>query len=97
MKTVNVLARIDALLDLAFENMGREGKLNEHAVHFGIGVEDVDAIEQFAFGGLGGKSDDFADDARVAAGFFLVVHVDFARRIVADEHDRQARPRPVSR
>ena len=63
-------------------------------MHGGVGVQLVDQLEQIGLAGLGRQSDDVAVHAGRSDGVLLVADVDPARRVVADQHDRQPRDDP---
>ena len=63
----------------------------------GIGVEPVDQRAQFALAGVGGQVVVEGMDADLLAGLALVAHVHRRSRIVADQHDGQARARLARR
>ena len=55
METVHVFLRVDALQNgLAVDVFGQR-QLHQNAVHFRVGVQTVNQIQQFGFAGGGGQ------------------------------------------
>ena len=73
-----------------------QGHLHEDGVDALLLVQLIDDGEQFGGGDGDGRRVLLAVDAQVVAGFDLVADVDLAGRVLADEHDGQAR-RPFER
>ncbi len=93
METVHVLARVDAVDQPAGVGNARQRQLHQDAVDLGIGIESVDQRQQLGFAGAGRQVVVERLDADLFRRAALVAHVDGGRRIAADQHHRQARPR----
>ena len=91
MESVHVLGGVDRVQHLLAVDLLRQRKLHQDAVHRRIGVELFDQRQHLALRRVLGK----LVIERAHAGFDrllrLVAHVDGARRILADQHDREAR------
>ncbi len=90
MEAVDVLGGIDRLDHLEGGDVLRQRQLNEDAVDRGVGVEALDDREQVMFRGFLGKHMLEGAHAGLDRTLALGLHIDPARRIVADEHDREA-------
>jgi hypothetical protein len=94
MKTVDVLVGADAADHLVGVDVLRQRHLHENAVHCVVGVEPIDVVDQLRVRRLGWQPDGDAVHPRLERRLPLRSNVDGARRIVADEHDCQARAHP---
>ena len=75
----------------------RQRQLHEDAVDRWVGVEPVDQRQQIGLAGVGGQAVLEALHPGLDRRLALVADIDLARRILADQHDRQARARGRSR
>ena len=91
MQPIDILARIDRFDDAGGVDLARERQLHEDAVDLVIGVEALDEREKLRQARGGGELVLEGAHARFDRLARLVGHIDAARRIVADEHDRKAR------
>ena len=95
MEAVDVLVRIDRRDDLLRIDLIRQRQLDQDAVDGGISVEARDQREQIGFARHLRQA--VIETSHTGAGghLHLAADVAFARRIVADEHDREARHDPA--
>ena len=91
MKAVDVLVRRDRLQDPRRIDVLGQRQLHENAVHGGIGVERLDEREQLRFARLGRQRVLDRMEAASPGRPALAGDVGLARRMVADQNDRQAR------
>ena len=89
MKAVDVLGRIDGGDHLLRVDLRRQRELHQDAVHGRIGVEPADQREQLGLGR--GRRQPMIERPHAAADghLHLAADIDLARRIVADQHDRE--------
>ena len=85
------LAGSIAAMTASESRCGRQRKLDEDAVDRVVRVQLGDELHQLVLGRLLGQDMLEADHADLARGLALAAHVDAARRVVADEDDREAR------
>ena len=88
---VNVLVGRDGVDDVLLVDMLGQGKLDDEAVDFGVGVEKVDGAEQLLLGDGLREAVDGGDESDLVAGFFLVGHVGLAGTVVAYDDRGQMR------
>ncbi len=89
-ETVDILFRGDRLDDLVAVDVRRQRQLHQNAVDTRIAVQFVDARQQIGFRQIGRIAVERRAEAVVIARFDLIAHIDFAGRIVADQHDGEA-------
>ena len=90
MEGINVLLGIDAVDDLVFVYMLRQGELNEYAVHRRIGVKLIDLCKERILVGIGGHSDLKGGYTHLKAALMLISYVNCGCRIVTDEDHRKS-------
>ena len=91
MKAVDILGRRDGLDHLARVDLRRQRQLHQDAMHGRVLVQPLDQLQQLGFGR---RRRQFVERrAHIGRGGLggLAAHIDFARRIVADEHHGQPR------
>ena len=91
MEAVDILRGVDRFKNLFRIDLRRQRELHEDSVDIVARVEILDQFEEFVRGNRGGRRDVEAGEAELAAGRDFAVHVDFRRRVVADEHGCKAR------
>ena len=91
MEAVDVLLRVDRLEHPRRTDVPGQRQLHQNAVHRRIGVERLDEREQFGFARLGGERVLHRMKAAALGGSALAGDIGLARRVFADEHDREAR------
>ena len=89
-KAVHVLGRDDRVEHPLAVDVLRQRELHQEAVDPGIGVEPLDHREQLGLGASLGQADGLRVHPRLVARLALGLHVDLARRVLADDHHRQA-------
>ena len=91
MERVHVLLRINGVDDRLLGNMLRHRHLAQDARNCRALVQLCNQTEQFLLRGLFGKRVLLAVKAALLAGALLIADVNLARRIVADDNNRQTR------
>ena len=76
-------------------NLGRQWQLDQNAVNFVVVIELGDQLQQFFFGRRGAQSMQPAFDPHPLAGRTLILHINRAGRIFADENRGERRLLPV--
>ncbi len=90
MEAVHILRRIDGGNDLLRVDLLGERQLDQNTAHVLVGIERGDAIEQLCFAGRCRELAIEGAHARFRDGLGFVADIDFARRIISDQHDRDA-------
>lgn len=85
-KSVNVLFRRNCVYNRFFVNMLRQRKLNQYSVDFAVAVKTLNQRFKLLFGGVFRKCVFFGMNPDVLASLFLVVDVNSACRVVADNY-----------
>ena len=88
-EAVDVLPRIEQLQHRFRVDMPRQGKLDQDPVHRLVRVESAQERRELLLGRARGKPVDERVHSRLPRLLALVAHVDLARGILADEHDRE--------
>ena len=91
MQTIDILCRIDGVDDGLCVQALRQRQLHQNAMHARIGIELCDQRQQI---GLRRVRSELVLERRHARGFGLlrlVAHVDFGGRVIAHQHNREAR------
>ncbi len=78
-------------------DLRRQRQLHEDAVHLRVGVEACHERQHLGLARRGRQRVIEGAHARLESLAPLVAHVDAARRMVADEHDGEARNAPLPR
>ena len=87
MKCVNILAVVNCKQHLFTVNSFRQRKLNQNPVYVAAFVKRIYQRKQFFLGCAFGKSVLLGIDSANLAGFFLVVDINSACRVVSDDDD----------
>ena len=89
---VHVLRRIERVEHGAGADLRRQRKLHQDAVNLRVCGECGELAQQRRFARIRGQPDRAGRDARRLRRAVLRAHIDRARRVVADQHDDEARP-----
>ena len=90
-EAIDVLGGRDGLDDLLRVHVLGDRQLDEDAVHLGVGVQRADAVEKLGLSHRCRVALERCRQARLGAVVDLVLRVDLARWVFADEDDRQVR------
>ena len=90
MQSVDVLGRVDRLLDGELVDVLRHGQLHDDAVDLGVAVQAAERGVQLALGHVDGHVDLFGTDPDVGARLVLGADVDAGRLVVADQDGGQS-------
>ena len=97
MQTVHVLGRRDALDDRRFVNLVGQWQLYQDAVESVVRVETGNQVHQIGLPRVGGQLEGLRVHSNLGAGASLVANVDCRRRVISNQHRRQAGLRPAGR
>lgn len=93
MEAVNILARVDAMDQIAGVPVSGQRQLNKDAVDFRVRIQLVDQFRQLLLAGIRRKVVIKSLNSDFAAGLALVAYIHGRCRIFADQDDGQSRAR----
>jgi len=91
MKSIDVFQRIDGVQNDRLVDLPGQRQLHQDSMHFGIGVELCHQFEELRLGRLRRQRLLRSGHPGLFTPFALAAHINSARRIISDEHDRQVR------
>ncbi len=89
MKSIHVLVGIDGRDHHMGIDLRGQGKLNQDTMHVGVPIELVDQCDQLSLFGRRRQPIIHRVNAGFGRHFLLGADIDFARRIIADQHRRK--------
>lgn len=91
MEPIDVLLRVDCLNDYRLVDVPREGKLYQYAMHSGILIEYLNHMKNMGLAGVRTNLVLQRRDPTLFSTKYFVAHIDFTRRIIANENHCEAR------